>query len=56
MTPVKSKARPALEEEIVSLETEMRRVAALSTTSDTDRAALAVRLQRLKKIAGMPLK
>jgi hypothetical protein len=54
MTPDRSKGRPALEEEIASLEAEMTRVAALSTTSDTDRANLADRLQRLKQKVGMP--
>jgi hypothetical protein len=39
----------ALEEELGQLEVELHRVAALSTTSERDRAELAAPLERLKK-------
>ena len=55
MVPARSKSQPAFEAEILILETEMTRVVALSTTSNTDRANLADWLQRLKTKAGMPL-
>jgi hypothetical protein len=54
MTPAKSKNERALEEELASLEAEMTRVTALSTTSASDRAALEERLRRLKKMAQTP--
>ena len=49
MNPTKSKNERALEEDLASLEAQIARVAALSTTSDQDRANLAERLRRLKK-------
>ena len=53
VNPAKSKNERALEEDLARLEAEMNRVAALSTTSDEDRATLAERLHRLKKNARM---
>ena len=49
--PPKSTPEPSLDEEIHRLEAEMTRVAALTATSDAERADLAARLQRLKKLA-----
>jgi hypothetical protein len=51
MLPAKSMGQPTVEEEIASLEAEMTRVIALSTTSNDERVHLADRLRRLKKKA-----
>jgi hypothetical protein len=53
MSPDTSKDRPTFEEEIATLEAEVTRVVALSTTTERERADLADRLRRLKKKAGM---
>ena len=54
MNSANSKIERALVEDLVRLEAELERVAALPTTSDRDRAYLAERLQRLKKDARKP--
>ena len=55
MAPAESKSPTALAEELISLEAELARVVALSTTSDAQRADLTERLRRLKKkAAGVP--
>jgi len=51
MPTARSKRQPTLDEEIANLEAEMTRVVALSGTSDSERADLADRLRRLKKMA-----
>jgi hypothetical protein len=53
MSTVKFQSQSALEQEIMNLEAEVERVAALSITTDISRADLVDRLLRVKQKAGI---